>query len=202
METDKNYFVVGLFIIGFSIAAAFFSVWLVGAGHRDDVLYRIHFAESVTGLAVGDAVKFHGVDVGTVKTIALDPTDPRLVQVDVLLHKEVPVKADTKATLTLKGITGVVFIELGGGSPTAPSLLAATAEGQIPEIAAEKSTINTALDLLPKLLERFASIESQVHKVLIDVNGVTSEIKENPSLLIWGPKKKPPQTNKNALDHG
>lgn len=202
METDKNYFVVGLFIIGFSIAAALFAVWLVGTGHRDDVLYRIHFAESVNGLVVGDAVKFHGVDVGTVKAIALDPTDPRLVQVDVLLHKEIPVKTDTKATLTLKGITGVVFIELDGGSPNAPSLFAATPEGQIPEIASEKSTINATLDLLPKLLERFASIESQVKKVLTDVNGLTSEIKENPSLLLWGSRKKPAQTNKNALDHG
>ena len=47
METDKHYFIEGLFIIGLSIAAAFFFVWLAKSGHRDDVLYRIHFAESV-----------------------------------------------------------------------------------------------------------------------------------------------------------
>ena len=65
METDKHYFIEGLFIIGIVIAAAFFSVWLVSSGHRDDVLYRIHFTESVSGLALGDPVKFRGVDVGT-----------------------------------------------------------------------------------------------------------------------------------------
>lgn len=201
METDKNYFIVGLFIIGFSLAAALFAVWLVGAGHRDDVVYRVHFAESVSGLAVGDAVKFHGVDVGTVKVIALDPTDPRLVQVDIGLHKEVPVKTDTKASLKLKGITGVVLIELDGGSPDASTLLAATHEGQIPEIASEKSSLNATLDLLPKLLERFASIENQVKKVLTDVSGVTSEIKENPSVLLRGPKQKPVPADKDALGH-
>ena len=83
---------------------------------------------------MGDPVRFHGVDVGTVKSIALDPADPRLVQVDIRLRKETPVKTDTKATLKLKGITGVVFIELNGGSPNAPTLLASVGDGQIPEI--------------------------------------------------------------------
>lgn len=203
METDKNYFIVGLFVIGFSIAMALFAVWLVNSGHRDDVLYRVHFSESVSGLSVGDAVKFHGVDVGTVKSIALDPNDSRLVQVDIRLRKDVPVKTDTKATLDLKGITGVVFIELDGGSPDAPSLVASTPEGQIPEIASEKSTLNTTLDLLPKLLERFASIESQVKKVLGDVSGLTSEIKDDPSLLLKGkPKPKPPPPNRSPVNHG
>ena len=66
METDKHYFFEGLFIIVFSIAAAIFAVWLGSPGHRDDVLYRIHFHDSVSGLAVGDPVKYRGVDVGTV----------------------------------------------------------------------------------------------------------------------------------------
>ncbi len=77
METDKHYFVEGLFIIGIAVAAAFFSVWLVSSGHRDDVLYRIHFTESVSGLAIGDPVKFHGVDIGSVKTMTLDPEAQR-----------------------------------------------------------------------------------------------------------------------------
>lgn len=204
MEADKRYFIEGLFIIAFSIAIALLAVWLVGTGHRDDVLYRVHFAESVSGLAVGDPVKFHGVDVGTVKAISLDPTDLRLVQVDIRLHKEVPVKTDTKATLKLKGITGVVFVELDGGSPNSPTLLASTREGQIPEIASEKGTLTAILDLLPKLLEKFSSIENQVKKVVTDVGGVTNEIKEDPSLLLRGkpPKEKAAPPDKNALGHG
>jgi phospholipid/cholesterol/gamma-HCH transport system substrate-binding protein len=186
METDNHYLVEGLFIIGGAIAAAFFAVWLTGSGHRDDVLYRIHFAESVSGLSVGDPVKFRGVDVGNVKAIELDAADPRVVQVDVRLRKDAPVKTDTKATLKLKGITGTVFIELNGGSPKAATLLAATREGQIPEIGSEKGTLTAVLDLLPKLLEKFSGIESQVSKVVGDVGSVTSEIKENPSLLLKG----------------
>ena len=61
MESDKHYFIEGLFIIGFTIAAAVFAVWLGSPGRHDDVLYRIHFPDSVSGLALGDPVKFRGV---------------------------------------------------------------------------------------------------------------------------------------------
>jgi phospholipid/cholesterol/gamma-HCH transport system substrate-binding protein len=190
METDKHYFIEGLFIIGIAVAAAFFSVWLVSSGHRDDVLYRIHFAESVSGMALGDPVKFRGVDVGTVKAMALDPEDARRVQVDVRLRKEAPVKTDTRASLKLKGITGVVYIELNGGAPSAQSLVAVTPEGQIPEIASEKSSLTTVLDQLPRVIEKFSAIEEQTKKVVTDVGELTGRIKDSPVMKIFPPKEK------------
>jgi phospholipid/cholesterol/gamma-HCH transport system substrate-binding protein len=190
METDKRYFIEGLFIIGIAVAAAFFSVWLVSSGHRDDVIYRIHFAESVSGMALGDPVKFHGVDVGTVKAMALDSADPRRVQVDVRLRKEAPVKTDTKASLKLKGITGVVYVELNGGAPNAQSLLAVTPEGQIPEIASEKSSLTTVMDQLPKVIEQFSAIEKQTKKVMSDVSEVTERVKDSPVMKIFPAKEK------------
>jgi phospholipid/cholesterol/gamma-HCH transport system substrate-binding protein len=189
METDKHYFIVGLFIIGLSGVAALFSVWLTGAGHRDDVLYRIHFAESVSGLALGDLVKFRGVDVGTVKALSIDAVDPHLVQVDVKLRKETPVKTDTRASLNLKGITGVVFVELNGGSQNAKSLLDVTPDDQIPEIPSEKTGLKAMLDELPKVVDKFSALEDQVKTVVTDVGGLTSRIKKNPSLLLNPPKE-------------
>ena len=189
METDKHYFIEGLFIIGFSIAAAFFSVWLMSTGHRDDILYRIRFTESVSGLALGDPVQFHGVAVGTVKSIALDPADPRVVLVDVKLRNGTPVKTDTKASLKLKGITGVVNIELNGGAANAKTLLAATPDGEIPEIPSEKSALSAFLEKLPTIVEKFSSLESQAKKVVTDIGEVTNKVKENPSLLLKGPPK-------------
>jgi phospholipid/cholesterol/gamma-HCH transport system substrate-binding protein len=201
METDNNYLVEGLFIIGMAVAAGIFAIWIAGTGHRDDVTYRIHFADSVSGLSVGDPVKFHGVNVGTVKTIGLDPVDPRLVQVDIRLRKGTPVKTDTKATLDFKGITGVVFIELDGGSPSAPALVASNGQDQPPEIPSQKGTLALILEMVPKLLEKFSTIENQVKKVVTDIGATTSEIKENPSLLLKAPKEKPPPPEKAAPRH-
>ena len=56
METDRRYFLEGMFIIGFLVAAAFFFVWLANTGKSDDVVYRIRFGESVSGLALPSSV--------------------------------------------------------------------------------------------------------------------------------------------------
>lgn len=204
METDKRYFLEGLFIIGLALAAALAFIWLSKSGQRDDVLYRIHFAESVSGLSLGDPVKFHGVDVGTVKAMAIDAKDSRLVEVDVSLRKDAPVTTDTKASLRLKGITGVVFVELNGGGADARRLADATPAGQVPEIPSEKSTLTSILDALPTVIEKFSAIESKTARVLTDVGKAastvneaagdiketTAKVKENPSLLLRRPKEK------------
>ncbi len=196
METDKHYFLEGLFIIGLSLAAALFFVWLANAGRRDDVIYRIHFAESVSGLSLGDPVKFRGVDVGMVKAMIIDPDDPRQVRVEVRLRKEAPVKTDTKATLKLKGITGVVFIELNGGNPSAQSLVAATPKGRIPEIPSERSSLTAFMDQLPKVVEKFSAIEDQTKKVVTDIGDVTGKIKNNPLLKLGSSKNKANSSDK------
>jgi phospholipid/cholesterol/gamma-HCH transport system substrate-binding protein len=190
METDKHYFLVGLFIIGTAAVAALFAVWLADGGRRDDVLYRIHFTEPVSGLSMGDPVKFQGVDVGAVESMTLDPEDPRRVQVDVRLRKETPVKTDTRATLELKGITGAVLIQLQGGSPQAPSLLAATPKDQVPEIPAVKSSLSIFLEELPRTVKKLSALSDDAKKVVADAGELTAKVKENPSLLLFSPKKK------------
>jgi phospholipid/cholesterol/gamma-HCH transport system substrate-binding protein len=198
METDKHYFFEGLFIIVLSVAGAILAVWLGSPGRHDDVLYRIHFTESVSGLTVGDPVKFHGVDVGTVKSINVDPDNTRLVLVEVRLRKETPVKTDTRASLTLTGITGSVFIELNGGDPATQTLLAATPPDKVPEIPSEITGLKAMLDELPKLVgkvsiiaAKFSSLENQVNKVVTDVGSLTNKVKDNPSLLLRRPKESP-----------
>jgi phospholipid/cholesterol/gamma-HCH transport system substrate-binding protein len=141
-------------------------------------------------LSLGDPVKYHGVDVGSVQAMDLDPADPRRVRVDVRVRKDAPVKTDTKATLQLKGLTGGVFVELHGGTPNTPALLAATPGGQMPEIASEKSNLASVLEQLPKVVEKMSAIEDQAKKVLGEVGGVTRQIKEDPSVLLKGPKDK------------
>ena len=190
METDRHYFFEGLFIIGFVIAAAIFAVWLGSPGRHDDVLYRIHFSESVSGLSVGDQVKFRGVDVGTVKSIMIDPNNSSLVLVELQLRKDTPVKTDTRASLALKGPTGAVFIELSGGDPAAETLLAVTPPDTIPEIPSEKTGLKATLDELPKLVAKFGALEDQVKKVVTNAGALTEKLKDDPSLLFRSPEKK------------
>jgi phospholipid/cholesterol/gamma-HCH transport system substrate-binding protein len=135
-------------------------------------------------------VTFRGVDVGTVKSIDIDPDDARLVSVEVRLRKNTPVKTDTKASLAMKGFTGVVTIELNGGNPNAQTLLAVTSAGKVPDIPSEKTGIQAMLDELPKVIQKFSSIENQAKKVVTNVGDLTNKVKDNPSLLLRRPEGK------------
>jgi len=209
METDKHYLRVGSFVVLTVLVAAIFTIWLVGAYDGNKyTLYRIRFAESVSGLDVGGPVKFRGVQVGKVQTIAIDPTDMRMIRVDVSLLKNTPIKTDTSASLKLQGITGGVYVELSGSSPEAANL-ASNTEGSPPEIPAEPSTLNTLMDMLPEILKKVSHIADQTDKMFSDKNvaaindiignvqkashnakDATREIKENPTKLIFAPKEK------------
>lgn len=204
MEADRRYFLEGLFVIVLAVAMALGFVWLSKTEHRDDRLYRIRFAESVSGLALGDPVKFQGVDVGTVRAMRVDMGDPRRVEVDVGLRPGTPVRTDTRAVLRLKGLTGTVFIELSGAAPGQRDLLAVTPPGRMPEIASRKSELTIALDTLPvaltrfveieaqtaQVLSKFSAMESETRRVLANIGEVTEKVKEDPSLLLRGPRKK------------
>lgn len=169
MENERHYFLVGLFVLGGALAIFIFTIWLTA---KDDSLYRqyrIHFAESVSGLSNGSDVKYRGVKVGNVQSIIIDPRDSRLIQVDIQLLKSTPVKRDTKANLKLQGITGVVFIELSGGNPTEPNI-ASDDTNDIPIIPAEQSSLNALIDRVPILLDKVSASVDRFNKLLSDDN--------------------------------
>ncbi len=184
METDKNYFLVGLFIIVIVLAGFGFTIWLTSAGKGPKTDYIIHFSESVGGLKVGSTVKFHGIDVGNVKTITIDPEDARLSRVTIHVLASTPVKSDSTASLKFLGISGDVYIDLTSGTPKA-DLLTVT-NGELPEIRSEKSNFNEVMDRLPQitekaeqLLEKLNHTADQINKIFNDENikGVNSVIK-------------------------
>jgi len=168
METDKNYFLVGLFVISMILACICFTLWSTSGGNNDYTPYRIRFAESVSGLNKESAVKFRGVNIGAVEKISIDSKDPKLIQVDIRVLKSTPIKTDTTATLKLYGITGEVYIELSGGSHNTPPLK--TKKDELPEIQAKPSSIDAILNGVPKLLEKANHVADQLSKIFSDEN--------------------------------
>jgi phospholipid/cholesterol/gamma-HCH transport system substrate-binding protein len=84
--------------------------------------YRIVFDSSVIGLEPGAQVYLNGVKVGTVDSVAVEPSDPRKVAVAIEVQGGAPIRTDTRAVLQFAGITGLKVIDLRDGTPTAPPL--------------------------------------------------------------------------------
>lgn len=123
MEPKVNYALVGAFVVllGATILGAIF--WLGKTDYRGIYdRYYVYTRESVAGLSVDSTVKYRGVDVGRVKEVILNPENAEEVRVTLDIVGGTPIKIDTQAVLVTQGLTGLVTLNLTGGSRESPPL--------------------------------------------------------------------------------
>lgn len=161
METKANYVLIGAFTLATAAFLLLFGLWAAKySSDRDWQEYRVVFTEPVTGLTEGSSVQYNGIAIGTVETLNLDPKDPRRVIALLKLKADTPVKVDTRAKLSITGLTGVPFIQLTGGSPGA-QMLARGDRDQIPVIQAESSALQNIADTANRLVSRMDEVLSE-----------------------------------------
>jgi phospholipid/cholesterol/gamma-HCH transport system substrate-binding protein len=179
MYSKVNYTVVGLFVLLFGLGMAAFTFWLAKYGFEQHYqLYKIYTTESVAGLSKDSVVKLHGVDVGRVKEIRIDPENIERVEILLNIKEGVPIKEDMVAHTVMLGVTGLLSIEIEGGSNEARTLTP-TPE-HIPVIKTKPSWINTAKRDLGALVEKLNTLTTQVDKLLDDENiALVGEILEH-----------------------
>jgi len=117
--------------------------------------YEIRFT-SIKDLSKGRVVKYAGLDVGRVKTILLDPDDPRYIRVDIEVDKGFPLYQGTVARIAQKGLVGdyYVLLELRGdpGDKLPPgSVIEAVNTMDMQELAAKAGMLLD--DIRPKIDE-------------------------------------------------
>lgn len=151
METRASYVLIGTFAATIFVAAFGFVLWLGKLSlEREWVYYDIVFEEAVTGLTVGGAVQYNGIQVGEVRKLSLAPDDPRQVIAHVRLNGDTPVKVDTHARLNIVGLTGVTVIQLSGGTPGAAPLTPAPNETTariVADVSAMQSLLASGQDV-------------------------------------------------------
>jgi phospholipid/cholesterol/gamma-HCH transport system substrate-binding protein len=137
----KTYFLVGLFVCIGSLIGAAAIIWLGASNYfQKGSMYVAYFDESVQGLQVDSIVKYRGVDVGTVKAIAVAP-DQRLIEVTMKIDVKEFSVSGVVAKLTLAGITGIVYVELDRGKQGEQSFVPKNFEAPYPVIPSSPSGI-------------------------------------------------------------
>ena len=170
MESKVNYTAVGIFVIIFTIAMVAFVFWL-GKYNDDEAQYqyfKVYITESVSGLAPEAAVKFHGVDVGLVKSIQINPYNSEEVELLLKIKKTTPIKNDSTAVLKFFGITGLAFIEISGGAKNAPLLV--TTPDNIATIPTTSSLIKRLDETLSLVVTKFSQTLDKTNTLLSDKN--------------------------------
>jgi phospholipid/cholesterol/gamma-HCH transport system substrate-binding protein len=169
METKAHHVLIGAFTLAVAVLAMLFALWAAKTvSDRQWDEYEVVFTEAVTGLTRGGVVQYNGIAVGDVTELKLDAADPSKVVARIRVGAGTPVKTDTTAKLAFVGLTGLVQIQLSGGSPQSPMLKDAHEDDGLPRIAAQESAF-------AKLLNSSEDITTTASDVLIRINRMLND---------------------------
>ncbi len=156
METKANYTIVGFFTVAVMAAAFVFVFWMSQYGRSGPTVeLMVRIPGSANGLSIGSPVRFNGIQVGAVKSLAIDAEDPNYSVAITGVSANAPIYESTEAVLEVQGLTGAAYIELSGGNPEENNILQVAADNdQIAVISAEQSSVTNLLSTADKILSR------------------------------------------------
>jgi phospholipid/cholesterol/gamma-HCH transport system substrate-binding protein len=188
METKANTALIGAFTLIVLAFAFVFVYWLArGAGEDTNAHLTVIFEDPVTGLSVGSQVVFNGIKIGDVKTLDLDPQNPKNVIAGLDVTPKPSVKADTQVTLGFQGLTGVGYIEMAGGSPSLPPIweaqpsptIIATRSSMQDLLSGARTILSRADETLQKLEQTISDNSDDISLAVLDVRKFTSALAAN-----------------------
>jgi len=188
METKANTALIGAFTLVVLALGFVFIYWLArGSETTTSAPLTVIFNDPVTGLAVGSQVVFNGIKVGDVKSLNLDPDNPKVVIATLHVQPRRSIKTDTQVTLGFQGLTGVGYVEMAGGSPTLPPIWEAmpqptitAARSSMQDLLAGARTILARTDETLQSVERLVSQNTDdISQAIRDVRGFTGALAEN-----------------------
>lgn len=166
MHTKQYKVRLGLFILG-GLALFVFAIFIIGKQkHLFDPVFKVTSTFSnVSGLQVGNSIRFSGINVGTVGSINI--VNDTTVKVDLLLKKSVRkfIKSDCEVAIGSEGLIGDRLLVITPGS--ADTTLAK--EGQ--ELASMEPVETDAIMASLQITAVNAEIISQqLAEIMININ--------------------------------
>lgn len=195
MERHANYVLVGVLTTLLVIGGLVFAVWLGGFEFgRGADRYKVIFVGPVSGMAKGTEVQFNGIKVGEVERIALLPENSTLIEVDVMVQRDTPVRDDSVASPESQGISGVNIVQITAGTVGRP-LLRQVDRSERPRIRSKPGGLSSLLAGGARAVEGVNEALLRVNRLLSDGNiaalagtmqelrSVTSELARNRAMF-------------------
>jgi ABC-type transporter Mla subunit MlaD len=169
MATPGHFVKIGLLVVlGFAAAAVLAIAVGLAHGHHETLAFWTYFAEPVTGLDVGAAVKARGVNLGRVGDIAFAP-DGKLVQVRMDLEPDRVehfagtrgdrgVVPDLRAQLEYLGLTGTRVVEIDFFDPASNPPAELSFPPPARYVPAAKSQVRSIEDSVSKAMDGVAHL--------------------------------------------
>ncbi len=167
MENKAHAIAAGIFVTLLSLLLLALASWLTrDTGERE--VYEISTRETVTGMQPQAPVRYRGVDVGKVESIGFDAKAPGNVLMRLQVDSAAPITADTFATLSFQGVTGLSFIQLDDTGKPAPRLV--TNDEAPPRIPLRPGLLAKLQEKGEKILDQVEQVTAKINQVLDDPN--------------------------------
>ncbi|HQT67721.1 MAG: mammalian cell entry protein [Rhodospirillales bacterium 20-60-12] len=199
MENKAAGFRVGLFVLGGLVALLAIIFVLSGSAFQKGLSFETYFAESVQGLDVGTAVKFHGVSIGKITDIGLASAEYRPDNGNDLSQKayrdivvrftidpkklgraldvQDAVKQGLRVQIAPQGITGLAYLELTFiNNASAPLSVPWTPKTDV--IPSVPSTLTQVQDAIQSFMSQMAHVNlaDTVTSLTSLIKGLNQEI--------------------------
>ncbi len=185
MEDKAHAIVAVTFLIVIGLGAAFVAWWMQ-AGTPQVKVYDIVSPYSVAGLSADAPVQYKGVNVGSVQSVKLDPTNPRDILIRISLVADAPVTHATYAELSSQGITGMSYIALNEGSGARTPLATSPAHparipirpGLLPKLEQSGKALLNQTDRVSRRLAELLNGRNRTHvaRILANLDGATQRL--------------------------
>lgn len=170
METKANYVAVGAFVLACVIGLVVTILWLAGVQYSQEyAYYQSYFKGAVTGLGKGTITRYNGIEVGRVTNLEFDPSDPQRVIVTMQVQPNLNIRDDSTASIESQGLTGGTYVEISGGTSSAP-LLVAQGDQRYPVIRTKQSTFAQLEQTAPEVVAKLNVAASRLNDLLNDNN--------------------------------
>jgi len=144
-----------------------------------------------SGLEVGSLVRYGGMEVGKIKGMQICEDDNSQIQFILEVDSSVPVKTNSKATVTSIGIMGEYHINITTGHPDSALL----AEGKLlkcEEVASLMQLMEPISDIADKINETLDEVkqilgkenQNEIHDIFVNLNTLLSENQKTIALMI------------------
>ena len=165
-HNQKFRFRLGLFVVG-GLTIFILAIFIIGKQKNlfNPVFKLTTTFSNVSGLQVGNNIRFSGINVGTVDNIVI--VNDTTVRVDMVINNDVRqfFKTDCKVTLGSEGIIGDKLLFITQGSPDAPLIK----DGQR-LISIEPIETNAIIARLDETSKNAEIISNQLSEITFEIN--------------------------------
>ena len=177
MEYRSNEIRAGCLVILGIILFVVFLILISGLDlFKSTKIYYARF-KNTSGVEVGSLIRYGGLEVGRVKKVRIAPDNNTLIEFEIEIDGDVPVKKDSEVIITSIGIMGEEYIEIATGSSSA-ELLPPGSLLNCKDVTPLMMLTDTFDELGKKLLLTVENLnqilgnenQSQIHQVLANLN--------------------------------